>query len=198
MAFLSRAQAVSPLERSPKLPCPLRVGVRFWASLTLRKLAKASGRIVFNIALFMDWQFSSVSFHPAFRRRSFLRLRTASVLSDGDFHPTVGAHSQAHIGTRSRAIRGSAPPRAHPGCPGRTREAIRPGARRRTRARQGSRDVRRPPNGHTNTGGGAAAAMGPARRGSRGSASLPSPNLVVKPGASWPKRCAYDPLRKQS
>ena len=48
---------------------------------------------------------SPVASHPAFRRRSFLRLRTASVLSDGDFHPTVGAHSQAHVGTRSRAIR---------------------------------------------------------------------------------------------
>src|SRR5260370_14249616 len=40
---------------------------------------------------------SPVASHPAFRRRSFLRLRTASVLSDGDFHPTVGAHSQAHV-----------------------------------------------------------------------------------------------------
>jgi hypothetical protein len=50
---------------------------------------------------------SPVASHPAFRRRSFLRLRTASVLSDGDFHPTVGAHSQAHVGTRSRAIRRS-------------------------------------------------------------------------------------------
>src|SRR5580704_16012389 len=46
---------------------------------------------------------SPVASHPAFRRRSFLRLRTASVLSDGDFHPTVGAHSQAHVGTRSHA-----------------------------------------------------------------------------------------------
>src|SRR5260370_28535112 len=46
---------------------------------------------------------SPVASHPAFRRRSFLRLRTASVLSDGDFHPTVGAHSQAHVGMRSRA-----------------------------------------------------------------------------------------------
>ena len=48
---------------------------------------------------------SPVASHPAFRRRSFLRLRTASVLSDGDFHPTVGAHSQAHVGMRSRASR---------------------------------------------------------------------------------------------
>ena len=46
---------------------------------------------------------SQVASHPVPRRRSFLRLRTASVLSDGDFHPTVGAHSQAHVGMRSRA-----------------------------------------------------------------------------------------------
>src|SRR5208282_5836796 len=51
--------------------------------------------------LFYLWTGSSspVASHPAFRRRSFLRLRTASVLSDGDFHPIVGAHSQAHVGT---------------------------------------------------------------------------------------------------
>ena len=46
---------------------------------------------------------SPVASHPASRRRSYLRLRTTSVLSDGDFHPTVGAHSQAHVGLRSRA-----------------------------------------------------------------------------------------------
>jgi hypothetical protein len=55
---------VSPPERSPKLPCPSRVGVRFWASLTVRKLANASGRMVFNIVLFMDWQFVSGCFPP--------------------------------------------------------------------------------------------------------------------------------------
>src|SRR5208282_6416815 len=41
---------------------------------------------------------SPVASHPVSRRRSYLRLRTASVLSDGDFHPIVGAHSQAHVG----------------------------------------------------------------------------------------------------
>jgi hypothetical protein len=48
--------------------------------------------------LFCLWTGSSsqVASHPVLRRRSFLRLRTTSVLSDGDFHPTVGAHSQAH------------------------------------------------------------------------------------------------------
>src|ERR1700675_3925868 len=67
----SPALTVSPLERSPKLPCPLRVGVRFWASLTLRKLANASGRIVFNIALFMDWQFISGCLPPRLSTTQF-------------------------------------------------------------------------------------------------------------------------------
>src|SRR5580700_2941482 len=39
-AFLLPRSLSRRWERSPKLPCPLRVGVRFWASLTLRKLAK--------------------------------------------------------------------------------------------------------------------------------------------------------------
>src|SRR5271165_3520254 len=67
----SPALTVSPLERSPKLPCPLRVGVRFWASLTLRKLANASGRIVFNIVLFMDWQFVSGCLPPRLSTTQF-------------------------------------------------------------------------------------------------------------------------------
>src|SRR5271166_5634996 len=67
----SPALTVSPLERSPKLPCPLRVGVRFWASLTLRKLANASGRIVFNIVLFMDWQFISGCLPPRLSTTQF-------------------------------------------------------------------------------------------------------------------------------
>jgi len=77
----SPALTVSPLERSPKLPCPLRVGVRFWASLTLRKLANASGRIVFNIALFMDWQFISGCLPP--------RLSTTQFLSTTDSQCSV-------------------------------------------------------------------------------------------------------------
>src|SRR5271165_6187154 len=54
--------------------------------------------------LFYLWTGSSspVASHPVSRRRSYLRLRTASVLSDGDFHPIVGAHSQAHVGRGSR------------------------------------------------------------------------------------------------
>src|SRR5258708_17349122 len=57
--------------------------------------------------LFYLWTGSSslVASHPVSRRRSYLRLRTASVLSDGDFHPIVGAHSQAHVGADLRAAR---------------------------------------------------------------------------------------------
>src|SRR5258708_33039251 len=53
--------------------------------------------------LFYLWTGSSslVASHPVSRRRSYLRLRTASVLSDGDFHPIVGPHSQAHVGRAS-------------------------------------------------------------------------------------------------
>ena len=38
---------------------PSRVGFRFWASPFPSRLANASGRIVFNMVLFMDWQFAS-------------------------------------------------------------------------------------------------------------------------------------------
>src|SRR5260370_26248422 len=49
--------------------------------------------------LFYLWTGSSspVASHPFSRRRSYLRLRTASVLSACDFHPTVAAHSQAPL-----------------------------------------------------------------------------------------------------
>src|ERR1700692_206391 len=70
-AFLLPRSLSRRLKRSPKLPCPLRVGVRFWASLTLRKLANASGRIVFNIALFMDWQFISGCLPPRLSTTQF-------------------------------------------------------------------------------------------------------------------------------
>lgn len=53
------------------MPWPSRVGIRFWASLTLRKLANASGRIVFNIVLFMDWQFVSGCFPPRLSTTQF-------------------------------------------------------------------------------------------------------------------------------
>src|SRR5208283_1874356 len=70
-AFLLLRSLSRRWKRSPKLPCPSRVGVRFWASLTLRKLANASGRIVFNIVLFMDWQFVSGCLPPRLSTTQF-------------------------------------------------------------------------------------------------------------------------------
>jgi len=64
----------------------------FYASSPMHQAVSCS-------TLFYLWTGSSspVASHPVSRRRSYLRLRTASVLSDGDFHPIVGAHSQAHV-----------------------------------------------------------------------------------------------------
>jgi hypothetical protein len=72
-------------------------GLRFsYASSPMHRAVSCS-------TLFCLWTGSSspVASHPVSRRRSYLRLRTASVLSDGDFHPIVGAHFQAHVGSRS-------------------------------------------------------------------------------------------------
>ena len=64
-------------------------------------LANASGRIEFNIVLFMDWSFASGCSPP---RLSTTQLPSATnrpvLLSDGDFHPTVSAYSQAHSRNR--------------------------------------------------------------------------------------------------
>src|SRR4029077_18872175 len=64
-----------------------------------RVFANASGRIEFIIFLIMDWSFASGCSPP---RLSTTQLPSATdsqcSLSDGDFHPTVGAHFQAHEG----------------------------------------------------------------------------------------------------
>ena len=56
------------------------------------------GRIEFNIVLFMDWSFASGCSPP---RLSTTQLPSATdrpvFPSDRDFHPTVGAYSQAHF-----------------------------------------------------------------------------------------------------
>ena len=61
------------------------------------------GRIEFNIALFMDWSFASGCSPP---RLSTTQLPSATdrpvFPSDRDFHPTVGAYSQAHIGVGTK------------------------------------------------------------------------------------------------
>jgi hypothetical protein len=57
------------------------------------------------MVLFMDWSFASGSSRP---RLSTTQLPSATdrpvLLSDGDFHPTVGAYSQAHIFPALRAF----------------------------------------------------------------------------------------------
>src|SRR6266436_4443293 len=72
--------------RFPVLASPLRC-----------RLANASGRIEFNIVLFMDWSFASGCSPP---RLSTTQLPSATdrpvLLSDEDFHPIVGAYFQAH------------------------------------------------------------------------------------------------------
>ncbi|HYZ74733.1 MAG TPA: hypothetical protein VE641_16760, partial [Chthoniobacterales bacterium] len=75
-----------------------------------RGLANASGRIEFNIVLFMDWSFASGCSQP---RLSTTQLPSATyrpvLLSGEDFHPTIGAYSQAHsfspFGTDMHPIR---------------------------------------------------------------------------------------------
>jgi hypothetical protein len=55
------------------------------------------GRIEFNIVLFMDWSLASGCSPP---RLSTTQLPSATdrpvLLSDRDFHPTIGAYFQAH------------------------------------------------------------------------------------------------------
>src|SRR6201982_3842931 len=47
---------------------------------------------------------SPIALHPVSRQRSFLRLRTASALSDGDFHPRLACTLR-----RTRAVRPGPP-----------------------------------------------------------------------------------------
>src|SRR5208282_850694 len=99
----SPALTVSPLEEVAEVALPL-YGSASGSGLRSPYASSPLHQAVSCSSLLYLWTGSSspVASHPAFRRRSFLRLRTASVLSDGDFHPTVGAHSQAHAGARLR------------------------------------------------------------------------------------------------
>ena len=56
------------------------------------------GRIEFNIVLFTDWSFAS-GCSPPFLSSTQLTSATdrPALLSDRDFHPTVGAYFQAHF-----------------------------------------------------------------------------------------------------
>ena len=68
------------------------------------------GRIEFNIVLFTDWSFASGCSPP---RLSTTQLPSATdrpvLLSDRDFHPTIGAYFQAHSSSPfgAKALRAS-------------------------------------------------------------------------------------------
>jgi hypothetical protein len=83
---------------------PLRDGFRSWLRHRTGGLANASGRIEFNIVLFMDWSFASGCSPP---RHSTTQLPSATdrpVFPSGkDFHPSVGAYFQAHLSQALRA-----------------------------------------------------------------------------------------------
>src|SRR5260370_1638620 len=86
-------------DRSRNFRSPFTGRFPFLASPHRSRLANASGRIEFIIVLFMDWSFASGCSPP---RLSTTQLPSATdrpvFLSDRDFHPTVGAYSQAHSG----------------------------------------------------------------------------------------------------
>jgi hypothetical protein len=68
------------------------------ASPLRSRLANASGRIEFIIVLFMDWSFASGRSPPRLSTRQLPSATDRPVFpSDRDFHPTVGAYSQAHF-----------------------------------------------------------------------------------------------------
>src|SRR4029077_20432332 len=85
-------------DRSRIFRSPFSGGIPFLASSLESRLANASGRIEFIIVLFMDWSFASGCSPP---RLSTTQLPSATdrpvLLSDGDFHPTLGAYFQAHF-----------------------------------------------------------------------------------------------------
>jgi hypothetical protein len=97
-AFLSFCSLCSPEDRSRIFRSPFAGRIPFLASSLESRLANASGRIEFIIVLFMDWSFASGCSPP---RLSTTQLPSATdrpvLLSDGDFHPTLGAYSQAHF-----------------------------------------------------------------------------------------------------
>jgi len=61
-------------------------------------LANASGRIEFNIVLFMDWSFASGCSPPRLSTTQLPSATDRPVFPSGrDFHPSVGAYFQAHL-----------------------------------------------------------------------------------------------------
>src|SRR6266446_6382464 len=96
-------------DRSRNCRSPFTGRFPFLASPLRSRLANASGRIEFIIVLFIDWSFASGCSPP---RLSTTQLPSATdrpvLLSDRDFHPIVGAYSQAHsccpFGTKASRV----------------------------------------------------------------------------------------------
>ena len=118
-AFLSFCSLFLPgIGRGIVAP-PLRDGFRSGLRHRTCELANASGRIEFIIVLFMDWSFASGCSPPRLSTTQLPSATDRPVFPSGkDFHPSVGAYSQAHM---SQALRARL--RSH--CPSGTK-AIRP------------------------------------------------------------------------
>jgi hypothetical protein len=116
-AFLSFCSLCSPgIGRGIVAP-PLRDGFRSWLRHRKGGLANASGRIEFNVVLFMDWSFASGCSPPRLSTAQLPSATDRPVFPSGkDFHPSVGAYFQAHL---SQALRAG----LRSGCPYGTRLA---------------------------------------------------------------------------
>src|SRR5258708_36869531 len=76
---------------------PLRDAFRSWLRHRKGGLANASGRIEFNIVVFMDWSFASGCSPPRISTTQLPSATDRPVFPSGkDFHPSVGAYFQAH------------------------------------------------------------------------------------------------------
>jgi hypothetical protein len=95
-AFLSAAHCAPEIGRGFTV-FPSRDGFRSWLRHTRAGSPMHLGRIEFNIVLFTDWSFAS-GCSPPFLWSTQLPSATDRpvLLSDRDFHPTVGAYFQAH------------------------------------------------------------------------------------------------------
>jgi len=103
-AFLSFCSLLLPgIGRGIVAP-PLRDGFRSWLRHRVGGLANASGRIEFNIVLFMDWSFASGCSPPRLSTTQLPSATDRPVFPSGkDFHPSVGAYFQAHLSQALRA-----------------------------------------------------------------------------------------------
>src|SRR6202011_4839100 len=97
-ALLSFCSLLSPgIGRGIVAP-PFRDGFRSWLRHTEAGSPMHLGRIEFNIVLFTDWSFASGCSPPRFSTTQLPSATDRPVFPSGrDFHPSVGAYSQAHF-----------------------------------------------------------------------------------------------------